>query len=103
MKLKLAIGVALFIGVSAAADAAPAASGISIGGLLTPGIKIVDSLGPLLNPVLQPVLAVTGPFIGHDIIPKLHPIFVLVGDLTGDHGGSTGINLANLPLPGLPN
>ena len=99
MKLKLAIGVALFIGVSAAADAAPAAKGISIGGILTPGIKLVDSLGVLLNPVLQPVLAATGPFIGHDIIPKLHPVFVLLGDLTGDSAG-TSLKLA--PLPGLP-
>ena len=101
MKLKFAIGVALLMGISATANAAaPAAKGISLGVILTPTFKLIDTAGALLNPVLQPVLKITGPLIGYEIIPKLHPVFVLLGDLTGE---SAGIAAKPAALPGLPN
>lgn len=101
MKLKFAIGVALLMGISAAADAAPAAKaqGISLGVVLTPVFKLVDSTGVLLNPVLQPVLSLTGP-VAAKIVPQLHPVFVLIGTITGEHGGAL---TTMAPLPGLPN
>ena len=99
MKLKLAIGIVLFIGVSAAADAAPRATGISLGGILTPGINLVDSFGPLLTPVLQPVLKITGPIAG-EVVASLHPTFVVLGSLPGESAVLAVIKLP--PLPGLP-
>ena len=100
MKLKFAFGVALMMGVSAAANAAPAAPGISLGVVITPVFKLIDTGGALLNPVLQPVLSITGPLIGFKFVPKLQPVFLLLGTITGDR---SGIMTKMAPLPGLPN
>ena len=54
MKLKFAIGVALMMGVSAAANAAPAAPGISLGVVITPVFKLIDTGGALLTALHQP-------------------------------------------------
>lgn len=102
MKLKLAIGVALFCGVSAAADAAQPAS-LNLGGIITPVFNLVDTaLPPLVNPVLQPILSQTGPAAGklvaslHTVFPALAPVFTTVDALAGV------VTLPKINLPGLP-
>lgn len=102
MKLKVALGVALFCGVSAAADAAQPLS-LNLGGIITPGINLVDTvLPPLVNPVLQPILTQTGPAAGklvtslHTDFPALTPVFTTVDTLAGI------VTLPKINLPGLP-
>ena len=97
MKLKVAIGLALLAGVSTAADAAPPA-GLSLGQVLTPVFKLVDGAGPLVSPLLQPVLSSTGPVAGQ-FVASLHPTFVMLGTLTGESMKTAPLLPA---LPGLP-
>lgn len=102
MKLKLAVGVVLFCGVAAAADAAPAPQGISLGALITPGLGLANAALPALNPVLQPVLTQTAPVAGqfimslHPTLVQLAPVFVPISTLAGL------VQVPSLPLPGLP-
>jgi hypothetical protein len=93
MKLKVATGLALFAGISAAANAATPAPALNVGALLFPGVQLLNTAGPLINPVLQPVLSKTAPFAGA-FVASLHPTFVMIGTL------ATSAKLP--PLPGLP-
>jgi hypothetical protein len=101
MKFKIAFGVILFCGVSAAASAAQPA-GLNLGGVITPTLALVNTTLPLLNPVLQPVLSKTGPVAGqvvaslHTVFPELAPVFVVVDDVAGV------VTLPTVNLPGLP-
>ena len=103
MKLKLAVGVVLFCGISAAADAAPAAQGINLGSLLASGTNLANLTLPALNPLLQPVLSQTGPAVGalvgslHPSLVQLAPLFTTVDSLAGI------VVLPSVKLPGLPN
>lgn len=101
MKLKLALGIALITGVSAAANAAPPPLAINLGTVLPPVINLIDIYGVAVNPVLQPVLAISSPIAGN-IVVSLHPSFVVLGQLVNGAGlGLNGVQL--LPaLPGLP-
>ncbi len=102
MKLKLAVGVILSCGVAAVADAAPAAQGISLGALLTPGVGLANAALPALNPILQPVLTQTAPVAGqivmslHPTLVQLAPVFITVNTLAGF------VQVPSIPLPGLP-
>lgn len=93
MKLKVAIGLALSIGMCTAANAAPPPPGLNLGAVLLPGVQLLGTAGPLLNPVLQPVLSQTAPAAGA-FVASLHPTFVMIGGL------ATSAKLP--PLPGLP-
>jgi hypothetical protein len=102
MKLKFAAGLILSCGVSAAANAAPAVSSLSLSGVLLPLTNVANLTLPALNPVLQPVLTQTGPVVGafigslHPGLVQLAPLFTTVDSLAGV------VVLPSLKLPGLP-
>lgn len=102
MKLKLAMGAVLLCGVSAAADAAPAAAGLNLGGILMPVNSLANAALPALNPLLQPVLSQTGPLVG-SLVSSLHPAFLQLTPLFTTVDGVTGaLGLPQVKLPGLP-
>jgi len=100
MKLKLALGVILSCGICAAADAAPPA--LNLGALIAPGVGLANAALPVLNPVLQPVLAQTAPVAGafvaslHPTLVQLAPAFKTIDTLAGV------VQVPAIPLAGLP-
>jgi hypothetical protein len=102
MKLKLALGLFLSCGICAAADAAPPPQ-LNAGALLTPVVGLLNTAGPLLNPVLQPVLTQTAPVVGnfvaslHPTLVQLAPVFTTVDTLAGV------VKIPAIQLAGLPN
>jgi hypothetical protein len=108
MKLKFAAGLVLMCGISASAGAASTTSGLNVGGLLTPGVNLIDIYGVVVNPILQPVLAITSS--GADVlVPSAHPLFALLGEFAPFANpvfsllGTLASPASLLPaLPGLP-
>lgn len=69
-----------------------------------PGLPtLLTSLGTVVNPLLQPVLSITGPLVGGLVRTATPPLFSLLGSLTqGPVNGLLGNNglVSRLPSAG---
>jgi hypothetical protein len=98
MKMKIVFGAAVLLLSAGTANA----QGINLSGVVSPLVGLANVGLPALNPVLQPILTLTGPMVGtvvqslHPTLVQLGPVFTVVETVAG------AVAIPALPLPGLP-